>query len=291
MEGFEALPPAESWLAIQDSLQQAGTMPSTDGLVSKISTIVKTASVTTKIAALSILGLVTVGSILFLGSNQKPEALSVPQNAKSPTNEIQVTEQPVEEKKVAIENEKQESLGTFKINSSKAQSLPSKQENSSLINQANTENSLGAETSENELNQPMKASTSQAPAAGEAPRPVEETRQQVFHKSEKADGKKVEKEVTHLKPVIYDVITPNGDGSNDVWIVSFDEPLASYYLRIYNNKGEVVFETHSAQEHWHGLHFKSGELCQEGRYIFELHYKYPNSLEPHQERGFINLIR
>lgn len=293
MEGFEALPPAESWLAIQDSLQQVGTVPSKEGLtqpnlVSKIGNFAKTASLTTKITALSILGVVAVSSILLINSDPKPELVKAQPNLESTKNEIAMVEQATEEEKVIAENKKQEGSNPKRFNVKETQSASKNQENNGLLNQVNSENLQVSESQEKEVNHPANHNNHSVSQAIEVPKPIEAPKQQELKKPE---AKKLEKEIAHSKPTIYDVITPNGDASNDVWIVSFDEPLASYYLRIYNNKGEVVFETHSAQEHWHGLHFKSGELCEEGRYIFELQYKYPNSQEAYQERGFINLIR
>jgi len=293
MEGFDALPPAESWLAIQDSLQQVASAPSPESaaqpnLLSKIGNFANTASLTTKITALSILGVVAVSSILLISSDPKPELINAKQNLESTKNEIAVVDKAIEEEKVIAENKKQEGSNPKRFNVKETQSASKNLENNGLLNQVNSENLHVSESLEKEVNHHANHNNHSVSQAIEMPKPMEATRQQ---ESKKPEGKKLEKEIAHSKPTIYDVITPNGDGSNDVWIVSFDEPLTSYYLRIYNNKGEVVFETHSSQEHWHGLHLNSGELCEEGRYIFELQYKYLNSQEAYQERGFINLIR
>ncbi|MBU3663006.1 MAG: hypothetical protein FGM41_07395 [Bacteroidetes bacterium] len=294
MEGFEALPPAESWLAIQDSLQQIASAPITEGAAqynigSKVTSIVKQASLATKIATLSIAGILGAVSIYFISSQKEQQTAStIKQSIEVPKEAVKVLEQATEAPQNVAATKQDENSRAKNTSFNKAQNTQQNQENSSPTSFNTSENKVGHESQENILNQPLNENNHSAPIAVEAPKPIEAAKQQDLKKPE---GKKLEKEIVHSKPTIYDVITPNGDGSNDAWIVSFDEPLASYYLRIYNNKGEVVFETHSAQEHWHGLHLKSGELCEEGRYIFELQYKYPNSQEPYQERGFINLIR
>lgn len=294
MEGFEALPPAESWLAIQDSLQQVGTVPSTEGLTqfnigSKVTSIIKQASLATKIATLSIAGILGAVSIYFISSQKEQQTASArKQSIEAPKEAVKVLEQATEAPQNVAATKQDENSRAKNTSFNKAQNTQQNQEKSGPTSFNTSENKVGHESQENVLNQPLVENNNLVQKAVEVPKPMEAPKQQDLKKPE---AKKLEKEIAHSKPTIYDVITPNGDGSNDVWIVSFDESLASYYLRIYNNKGEVVFETHSAQEHWHGLHFKSGELCEEGRYIFELQYKYPNSQEAYQERGFINLIR
>lgn len=296
MEGFEALPPAESWSAIQDSLQQVGTAPNSEGLsqpnlVSKIANFAKTASLTTKITALTFLGAVAVSSVLLISSDPKPELMDAQPNPESTKNEIALVEQATEEEKVIAENRKPESSNTKNLKEKRTPRDLKNQENNGSLNQVNSENLNISESEENAINHPVNQHNHSVSPAVEAVKPNEERKQQELKKPEKTESKKVDKEIVHHKPTIYDVITPNGDGRNDAWMVSFDEPLSSYYLRIFNHKGELVFETSVAQEAWHGLHYKTGEVCEEGRYIFELVYKYPNSQEPSLERGFINLIR
>lgn len=68
--------------------------------------------------------------------------------------------------------------------------------------------------------------------------------------------------------VLPNVLSPNGDGINDLW-----GPLSSRFvkriqLKVWNRWGETVFETTEPQFQWDGTHQKSGKLLVAGTYYY-----------------------
>jgi gliding motility-associated-like protein len=66
---------------------------------------------------------------------------------------------------------------------------------------------------------------------------------------------------------IPNIITPNGDGLNDVWVIGLDRPVF-FDVVIYNRWGRVVYESEDFSTFWDGTNYKSGELCSEGVYFY-----------------------
>jgi gliding motility-associated-like protein len=68
--------------------------------------------------------------------------------------------------------------------------------------------------------------------------------------------------------VLPNVLSPNGDGINDLW-----GPLSSRFvkriqLKVWNRWGETVFETTESQFQWDGTHQKSGKILVAGTYYY-----------------------
>lgn len=79
--------------------------------------------------------------------------------------------------------------------------------------------------------------------------------------------------IVHLQPTI-DIpsgITPNGDGKNDVWILSGIELFPDCMVELYNRWGEMIFQSPGYSAKWDGT-FK-GKLLPVGTYyyIIDLH--------------------
>ena len=91
------------------------------------------------------------------------------------------------------------------------------------------------------------------------------------------------------EPDVPNVFTPNGDGINDTWFVNLDQPRY-FLIRVFNRWGRVVWESHSSAGFWDGTHFKNGEPCSEGVYIYLLNitdfegYSY-------RQQGTLTLLR
>lgn len=66
---------------------------------------------------------------------------------------------------------------------------------------------------------------------------------------------------------IPNIITPNGDGLNDRWVIGLDRPQF-FDVVIYNRWGRVVYESKDFSQFWDGTHYKSGKLCSEGVYFY-----------------------
>ncbi|MDX1651502.1 MAG: PKD domain-containing protein [Brumimicrobium sp.] len=90
--------------------------------------------------------------------------------------------------------------------------------------------------------------------------------------------------------IIPNVLTPNGDGSNDVFVLK-NNVFREYTVVILNRWGNVVSETFVEDDVylWDGLN-KNGAECTEGVYF----YKVTGILrdgEPSEKHGFVHLVR
>jgi gliding motility-associated-like protein len=68
--------------------------------------------------------------------------------------------------------------------------------------------------------------------------------------------------------VIPDLITPNGDGMNDVWELDFLQNLTDYRVKIYSRGGILVWNTELYQNDWNGTHFQNGKILPDGTYYY-----------------------
>jgi len=85
------------------------------------------------------------------------------------------------------------------------------------------------------------------------------------------------------------VFTPDGDGINDFW-KPVGRDLVSYYMRVFNRSGEIVFETRDMEEVWNGDMRKGDYFVPNGVYSFILQAtdaRY-NSFE---RTGHVTLVR
>lgn len=76
--------------------------------------------------------------------------------------------------------------------------------------------------------------------------------------------KEVKTEVT-----IPNVFTPNNDGQNDLYHISYSGEMKDVSVVIFNIKGEVVFKTTDPDFNWNGRNMLD-EPCPSGRYLFML---------------------
>lgn len=79
-----------------------------------------------------------------------------------------------------------------------------------------------------------------------------------------------------------DLVTPNGDGKNDFWVIENNHELIGYELIILNNIGETIFKTHSYDNTWDGKY--NGKKVPNGTYYF-LFVKGASVI-----KGFITLV-
>jgi gliding motility-associated-like protein len=88
------------------------------------------------------------------------------------------------------------------------------------------------------------------------------------------------------------VITPDLDGINDVFIPFPYRSIKDIDLKIYNRYGTLVFETTDRDINWNGSDQKSGELCSDGVYYYTVTI---NTIRLHgiiavNEEGYIQLL-
>ena len=85
------------------------------------------------------------------------------------------------------------------------------------------------------------------------------------------------------------VITPNGDGSNDVWEITAKN-LSEIHWYIVNRAGQVVFEWDSLGGFWDGRD-KNGNQVPVGSYFYVIEGKTLDGNPIYPEKGVINLFK
>ncbi len=66
----------------------------------------------------------------------------------------------------------------------------------------------------------------------------------------------------------FNLITPNGDGRNDVWAIAGLKNLGSYYVRVVTRAGQPVFESDDYRQDWSGTH--QGQPLPAGVYYYAI---------------------
>ena len=76
----------------------------------------------------------------------------------------------------------------------------------------------------------------------------------------------VEIEEEPCDPIFYNVITPNGDPTNQYWVIeNFDNTFA-HLVQIFNRWGQVVLETNKYDNKW------DGDDLPDGTYYYIVSY-------------------
>ncbi|MBC7536289.1 MAG: gliding motility-associated C-terminal domain-containing protein [Ferruginibacter sp.] len=69
-------------------------------------------------------------------------------------------------------------------------------------------------------------------------------------------------------------ITPNGDGINDKWLVTYGNCTGAANVKVYNRYGSPVFEAENYQNNWEGTY--KGKPLPDATYYFVIDYKLSN---------------
>jgi gliding motility-associated-like protein len=86
----------------------------------------------------------------------------------------------------------------------------------------------------------------------------------------------------------YNIITPNGDGLNDVFIIENIEHYPRSRLTIFNRWGKRIFETNGYRNNWGGL--VSGEILSNSTYFYILELNEPRAAQS-VINGMISVLR
>jgi gliding motility-associated-like protein len=89
-------------------------------------------------------------------------------------------------------------------------------------------------------------------------------------------------------PFVPNVFSPNGDGVNDRFVIVIEQETL-YFLRIYDQKGNVLFESDNRQNTWDGRDRRTGMMCAQGMYIYEFTYQLKGASKPVVKRGGFKL--
>jgi gliding motility-associated-like protein len=83
---------------------------------------------------------------------------------------------------------------------------------------------------------------------------------------------------------IYEIITPNGDGSNDTWRLRNGELYPNAEVFVYSRWGRLVYHSRNASDEWDGTY--NGKLLPNDSYHYVIHLN--DGTEP--RTGVISII-
>jgi len=83
------------------------------------------------------------------------------------------------------------------------------------------------------------------------------------------------------------IITADGDGKNDLWILNYKINLDGSNLIIFNRWGETVYEAESYANNWDGTYKATGNKLPDDTYYYVLKVPMQNN---HIYRGAINIL-
>ncbi|MGV6861709.1 MAG: PKD domain-containing protein [Putridiphycobacter sp.] len=89
------------------------------------------------------------------------------------------------------------------------------------------------------------------------------------------------------------VFTPDFDDYNQTFQPVFTSgyDIYDYHLMIFNRWGELIFESYNAAIGWNGTYPESGELCQDGVYVWKIDFKESMSDKRHNVTGHVTLLK
>ncbi len=71
-----------------------------------------------------------------------------------------------------------------------------------------------------------------------------------------------------VKPVPNNVITPNGDGKNDFWVIAHIEDFPNNNVKIFDRAGRLIYSKNGYRNEWDG--YLDGKVLNEDGYIYVL---------------------
>jgi gliding motility-associated-like protein len=83
--------------------------------------------------------------------------------------------------------------------------------------------------------------------------------------------------------------SPDGNGVNDYFKVLTDIRLIDFYLQVFDNWGQKLFETHDPKTGWDGK--IKGVLAKPGNYAWQCSYRKTGEAAPVKKKGTVMLIR
>ncbi len=68
--------------------------------------------------------------------------------------------------------------------------------------------------------------------------------------------------------IIPNVITPNGDGFNDVWVIECIENFPGNEIQVYSRWGEIIYQAFGYDNNWNGTWDKTKGDLPVGTYVY-----------------------
>lgn len=96
----------------------------------------------------------------------------------------------------------------------------------------------------------------------------------------------------NFEVVVYDVITPNGDGVNDVFMIKGIEYYPNNKVMVFDKWGDIVFEQSNYNNKWSATRGTNGEALPDGTYYYVVKLGTQNKNGgPSEFTGFIHVQR
>lgn len=89
--------------------------------------------------------------------------------------------------------------------------------------------------------------------------------------------------------VIPNVITVNGDGTNDTWEIKNIESFPNAEFLIYNRWGNLVWKSTGYPKKWDGSNFRNGEVLPDGTYFYIINLHSQIFTEPYT--GWVQIVK
>ncbi len=89
--------------------------------------------------------------------------------------------------------------------------------------------------------------------------------------------------------IIPNVITPNNDGFNDVWIIDCIEYFPDNEIQVYNRWGAIIYQAFGYDNNWNGTWDKTKGDLPVGTYVYVI--KLNNSGEEKIITGSLTIAR
>ncbi|MBP8823456.1 MAG: gliding motility-associated C-terminal domain-containing protein, partial [Flavobacteriales bacterium] len=95
-----------------------------------------------------------------------------------------------------------------------------------------------------------------------------------------------------LEPYVPNAFTPNGDGNNDVFLMSTNIPVITRFeLLIYDRWGQLIFRTTDPYEPWLGSRNNSGKTLAEGVYAYRILFEIAGTETQRELLGHVSLLK
>ena len=91
--------------------------------------------------------------------------------------------------------------------------------------------------------------------------------------------------INDFKLLVNNIITPDGNGQNDTWVIENIKALNTANVHIYNKRGRLIYFSDNYQNDWNG--FYGDDELPDGTYYYVINFSDSDSLY----RGSINLLR
>jgi gliding motility-associated-like protein len=85
-----------------------------------------------------------------------------------------------------------------------------------------------------------------------------------------------------------EAFSPNGDGQNDLWMVTNPQCLRQARVQVFNRYGGLVYESRDYKNNWNGTY--NGRPVADGTYYFVITYTLING-KPEYMKGNVTILR